>query len=77
MDFTPIAIFTQIKEMFQSAGVCMRKNKWPQDSRSNGRKCQKFHGISGERVLVEMKKILSGDHGYLIYLIDDLNMVLI
>ena len=77
MDFTPIAISTKIKEMFQSAGVCMMKNKWPQDSRSNGRKCQKFHGISGERYLVELKTILSGYHGYLIYLIDELDMALI
>lgn len=38
VDFTPIAISTQIKEMFQSAGAHTMKNKWPQDSRSNGRK---------------------------------------
>lgn len=38
VDFTPIAISTQIKEMFQSAGAHIMINKWPQDSRSNGRK---------------------------------------
>lgn len=42
VDFTPIGISTKIKEMFQSAGAHMTKNKWLQDSRSNGRKCQKF-----------------------------------
>lgn len=42
VDFTPIAISNQIKEMFQSAGAHIIKNKWPQDSRSSGRKCQKF-----------------------------------
>lgn len=36
-----------------------------------------LHGISGERVLVELKKILSGDHGDLISLIYDLDMALI
>lgn len=38
VDFTPIAISNQIKEMFQSASAHIMKNKWPQDSRSNGRK---------------------------------------
>lgn len=36
-----------------------------------------LHGISGERVLVELKKILSGDHRDLIYFIYVLDMALI
>lgn len=77
VDFTPTAISTQIKEMFQSAGVhIIKKTSGPKILEAVAENAKNLHGISGERILVELKKILSGDHGDLIYLIYNLNMAL-
>lgn len=53
-----------------------KKTRGPKILEAVAENAKTLHGISGERILVELKKILSGDHGDLIYLIYNLNMAL-
>ncbi|OBS82075.1 hypothetical protein A6R68_23935, partial [Neotoma lepida] len=69
-----------IKEMFQSVGVHMINNKSYHDHETLeaiAENANSLDRISGERILVELKKILTGDYvEHLIYLIYDLDVAL-
>ncbi|OBS69939.1 hypothetical protein A6R68_01519 [Neotoma lepida] len=86
VDFATTATPTQMKEMFQSAGVRMINNKGEKHGTITARhdhetleaiaeNAKGLAGISGERIWVELKKILTGDHvNHLIHLIYDLDV---